>query len=301
MITATKAHTIKDLNREQINLLPTKEDVIDFENKGWYVSPKILSDELLEQAIKGTKEFYLGMRDGALANTGSLANSETNQTLLNNEFVCFQKNEIGDIVFHPMISATAAILSNTTEIRLLADSLLCKKPIKNNNKGIVGWHTDKAYWPTLTSNKLLTAWIPLQDCTADMGPVLYIDESHIWRDQKEFRSFYSFKKENLSDFEKHLSKVKPNYKKSVMTIKRGQVCFHNCHTIHCSLPNTSKVDRIAIAVHLQDAENKYQKAYTDKGELIKISYDELGTRDENGDPDYRDPAIFPVLWKNNNI
>ena len=56
MITATKAHTIKDLNREQINLLPTKEDVIDFENKGWYVSSKILSDELLEQAIKGTKE-----------------------------------------------------------------------------------------------------------------------------------------------------------------------------------------------------------------------------------------------------
>ena len=293
-----KINTLTDLTEKQISLLPTNEDITEFEKKGWHISPKILPDELIQLAVKGSKEFYQGKRDAELPFMGRLANDESSDLALqNNEFVCLQKKEIANLVFYPMVAATAAVLSRTTEIRLLADSLLCKKPIKKNSKGIVGWHTDKAYWPTLTSNNLLTAWIPLQDCHANMGPVLYLDESHKWRKNQAFQSFYSFKKENLTDFESFLNKVKPNYKKSLMTIKRGQICFHNCHTIHCSLPNKSTVDRIAVAVHLQDRDNKYQKAYKNTGELIKIGYDELCTKDENGNPNYRDEYFFPVLWK----
>ena len=69
-----------------------------------------------------------------------------------------------------------------------------------------------------------------------------------------------------------------------MTLKKGQVSFHNSHTIHCSYPNTSEKNRLALAVHLQDGDNKYKEAFNDKGEKIVIGYDKICRKDKNGKP-----------------
>ena len=82
-----------------------------------------------------------------------------------------------------------------------------------------------------------------------------------------------------------------------MIIKKGQVCFHNCHTIHASGINTSEVNRVALAVHFQDTANQYQKAYKADGSLISIGYDELCSKDEKGNPNYADPTVFPELCR----
>ena len=293
-------HQLKDLSVFQKTLLPSEKDVLEYERIGWYQSPIIIEDELLDQAVKGCEEYYQGMRDYELKFNGKIAqdNSDSKQVLKNNEFICFQKKEIQQIVFHPMISAIAAKLSRTSEVRLLADSLLKKAPKKDKELGIVGWHTDKAYWPTLTSDQLVTAWIPLQDCTVEMGPVVYIDESHQWRHEKELKSFYSFNNQDLTGLEKYIEVKKPNHNKTAMTLKRGQVSFHSCHTIHCSYPNYSNQDRLAIAVHLQDKENTYKKAFKQNGEPIVIGYDEICSKDKLGEPNYNDAEVFPVLFKN---
>ncbi|MEL7146542.1 MAG: hypothetical protein AAFO69_09265, partial [Bacteroidota bacterium] len=84
---------------------------------------------------------------------------------------------------------------------------------------------------------------------------------------------------------------------SLMLLEKGQVSFHNCHTIHSSSSNLSDRNRMALAIHLQNGENAYQKAYKANGEEIVIGYDKLCRKDENGLPDYRDPALFPVIWR----
>jgi len=39
-----------------------------------------------------------------------------------------------------------------------------------------------AYWKTCTSNGILTAWIPMQDASMEMGTIAVLDGSHLWQD-----------------------------------------------------------------------------------------------------------------------
>ncbi len=289
----------KELTEEQVNLLPTEKDILFYEKYGWYVSPVILSEDLMKEGVLGAKEFYDGIRDFKLKDNKGIADEDYNPSsaIRNNEFVTLQKKELQKIGFHPMISAIAAKLARTSEVRLFADSLVNKLPSKPTSKGVVGWHSDKAYWPTCSSNKLLTAWIPFQDCTEDMGPLMHIDKSHLWKDEKELKNFFSFNNQDLAKFEEYLKKNKPDFKTSFMNLKKGQVSFHNCNTIHSSYPNISNKDRLALAVHMQDCSNTYQESFKDTGEKIVIGYDRICKKDEFGNPDYRDSDLFPVLFK----
>ncbi|WP_139957476.1 phytanoyl-CoA dioxygenase family protein [Flavicella sediminum] len=290
--------TINDLTEAQKTLLPTEEDIVFYETYGWYASPIILSDKLIEEGIIGANEFYKGKRDFQLKSNDGIADEvhDPLSSIRNNEFITLQKKELQNIGFHPLISAIAAKLARTDEIKLFADSLVNKLPTKPTSKGVVGWHSDKAYWPTCTSNKMLTAWIPLQDCTEDMGPLMHIDKSSQWKDEKELKTFFSFNNQDLEKFETYLKEHKPAYKTSFMSLKKGQVSFHNCNTIHSSYPNVSTKERLALAIHLQDANNKYQKVYKDNGEQIVIGYDKICAKDSLGNPDYSDPNLFPVLY-----
>ena len=128
-----------------------------------------------------------------------------------------------------------------------------------------------------------------------MGPLIYIDGTHKWKEEKELKSFFSFNNQDLLSFEDYLNEKKPNYKKSFMTLKKGQVCFHSCHTIHSSAPNTSTNSRLALAIHLQDKSNKYQEAFKPNGDKIVIGYDKICAKDSAGNPDYTDDRMFPLI------
>ena len=283
-----------NVNKE---LLPSEEDLKSFNEKGWYKTGSIFSDEEINAAVKGANDFYNGIIDFPLFNKEGLADDMSGEEakIRNNEFTTLQKKELRALGWHPHIREIAKVLTGSSEIRLFADSLITKLPAKKASAGSVGWHSDKAYWPTCTSNKLLTVWIPLQDCTIDMGPLVYIDGSHKWKDEKELRSYFSFNNQDLLSFENYLDEKKQGYKKSFMTLKKGQACFHSCHTIHSSYPNVSQISRLALAVHLQDDSNKYQEAFHPDGKKIVIGYDKVCSKDLNGNPNYKDNKVFPLL------
>jgi len=291
-------YKLKDLSDDQLALLPSEEDVRIYEERGWHVTPQIIPDDVLDAAHDAVARYYNGERDFELSATEAIADDAGTEDMVirNNEFTTLQKLEFQKLGFHKMIVASAAVLAKTSGIRLFADSLISKKPAKGEEKGIVGWHSDKAYWPTCTSDKMLTAWIPLQDVTLDMGPLMHIDNSHKWKNEQKLKSFYSFNNQNLNDFNTYLENEKPDHQRSYMTIKRGQVSFHNCHTIHSSHPNTSQADRIALAVHFQDENNRYKKAYKEDGSLIAIGYDKLCQPAPGTDPDYSNPSLFPLVF-----
>jgi hypothetical protein len=48
------------LTAEQIGLLPTEEDVAFYEEHGWYISKKVIPDEMIEEGILGCEKFYRG-------------------------------------------------------------------------------------------------------------------------------------------------------------------------------------------------------------------------------------------------
>lgn len=287
-----------DLTPVQTALLPTEAEVDAFHQIGWHQTPVILPDELIDQAIIGALDIQKGIRDWRLKDYSRINDDDaaTGKRALNNEMVTLQKKEFRDLLNYPMIGATAAKLVRTNSIRAFGDSLFSKKPRGDEDPGIIGWHTDRAYWPTCTSHNMLTAWIPLQDCTVDMGPVVYINESHKWKDDTRFREYYNANSQSLDEMNNFLNEVVPDHTRAVMTLKKGQVSFHHGYTIHASSPNTSTKERIALAVHLQDDANRRQKMYRPDGSPLTIGYDTICRKDENGQPDYHDPNIFPTLF-----
>jgi Phytanoyl-CoA dioxygenase (PhyH) len=284
------------LTPEQLALLPTASDIAFYEAHGWYISAPIIPDDMINQAIVGSERFYNGERDATLPVSEGFSNWKPGDTsaIRNNEFVSLQNLELRQLALQPVIGAIAARLARTSQIRLLDDQLVYKPPQDKDNTSVVGWHADRAYWATCTSDRLLTAWIPFHDCNEERGPLVVMDGSHRWPGLEHLRYF---NQTNLAELEHRLSQEGRSVVKVPMALKKGQVSFHNCWTIHGSYPNRSPERRLALAVHLQDGANQYRAFKNAKGQDIHIFDEQLCRKLPNGDPDFNDPDIFPVIWQ----
>jgi ectoine hydroxylase-related dioxygenase (phytanoyl-CoA dioxygenase family) len=212
----------------------------------------------------------------------------------NNEFVSLQINELKELALYPLIGAIAAKLTRSSTIRLLDDQLIWKpSDVQNASNTITGWHADRAYWGTCSSDRLTTTWIPLHDIDVTRSPLVVMAGSHRWQGLQDLR-FFNHK--NLSELEERLRAEGKQVQIVPMTLKKGQVSFHHGWTVHASYPNTSGKPRLSLAVHLQDGENHYRPFYNSKGEEIHIFDEKLCRRLPNGDPDFSDPAVFPIVW-----
>ena len=290
------------LTHEQQALLPTEEDVSFYEEHGWYISPTVLSETVIDSAIAGSEAFYRGERDRILKiNTGySNWQPEDGNITRNNEFVSLQKKELKQLATQPIIGAIAAKLARTNQIRILDDQLVYKPPIKDSSKinTAVGWHSDRAYWSTCSSDRLLTAWIPFHDCDEARSPLVVLDKSHKWSGLRDVRHFNN---PNLASLTEQFQAQGKEVVKIPMTLKKGQISFHNCWTIHGSYPNRSQQHRQALAVHLQDRDNHYQDYINHQGKEIHIVDEKLCRCLENGNPDFSDPDIFPTIWSDKSV
>lgn len=76
-------------------------------------------------------------------------------------------------VFSQTLARIAADLLEVDGVRLYHDQSLYKEP----SGGITPAHADQYYWP-LSSDRTVTAWIPLQPVPADMGPLAFYAGSH---------------------------------------------------------------------------------------------------------------------------
>ncbi|BAZ54058.1 phytanoyl-CoA dioxygenase [Nostoc sp. NIES-4103] len=281
------------LSQEQMAFLPTNEDVAFYEEHGWYISQKVIPDEIIDKAIVGSEKFYRGERDATLPESTGYSNWQPGDgdAIRNNEFVSLQKKELRQLALQPIIGAIAAKLTKSKSIRLFEDQLVYKAPQLHDGKGVVGWHTDRAYCSNCTSNNLLAAWIPFHDCDESIGPLVVIDGSHKWSGTEHLRYFNY---QNLKDLEQKFSSGRQIIEVP-MTLKKGQISFHHCQTIHGSYPNYSHSIRLAMAVHLQDHDNRYQPFWNNEKQIDHF-LDRMCRKLPNGYPDYSDPAIFPVLW-----
>ncbi len=80
---------------------------------------------------------------------------------------------VRELVFDRRLADTAARLMGTRGVRLYHDQALAKEP----GGGITPWHADQYYWP-LATDKVITAWIPLQETPLEMGALEFASGSH---------------------------------------------------------------------------------------------------------------------------
>ncbi|AXX31930.1 Phytanoyl-CoA dioxygenase [Actinosynnema pretiosum subsp. pretiosum] len=261
---------------------------------GWWVSDRIIPDEVLDAAQLGAERHYAGERDHPLLISGGYLDwrPEHGNGIRLNDYVSLQNNDLRALVDLPVIAATAARLAATDVIRLFHDQLINKPAGTGTTGSVVGWHVDAAYWGTCSSRNMLTAWIPFQDCDEEIGAISYVDRSHLRSDTEWMRTFTE---QDLASLEGSIAaggqvrKVRPQ-------LLRGQVAFHHCRTIHGSGVNRSHRDRVALALHFQDADNRYVPHVDENGKRTVHINDLLCRKDAHGNPDYADPDICPVLW-----
>ncbi|MGC4002371.1 MAG: phytanoyl-CoA dioxygenase family protein [Pirellulales bacterium] len=290
-------HKNFQLTDDQAALLPSDEDVAFYEREGYYVSkPGVLPDELIETAIEGSLRFYRGEVDAVLPIDDGFSNTAIVDSTIprNHEFVSLQMREFHALASYPLIGAIAARLTRSAEIRLLDDQLIWKPPAKGDTAStITGWHADRAYWATCSSDNLTTAWIPLHDIEADRGPLAVMAGSHRWTGLQDMRHFNN---KNLTDLQAALREEGKDVRIVPLLMKKGQLSFHHAWTMHAGFPNTSDKPWLSFAAHLQDGANRYRPYRNAQGREIHIADERLCRKLPNGDPDFSDPAVFPVLW-----
>jgi hypothetical protein len=283
------------LTDDERALLPSEEDVAYFRQHGYWVTGPIFTPEEIEDARYGIERFYAGECDFPLTAhvrrmTGWKSGDPDVQRT--NDYVSLLVREVNDFVAKPIVGAIAAHLVGTPTIRLWHDQLIIKNPTTDPGQSGIGWHTDKAYWQTCSSDRMITAWIPLHDTTMQLGPLLVVGGSQRWSGFEGLRGFH------FTDLDRSAEQVNGRALAEAATpilVRAGQVSFHHCLTIHGSGANTSSSPRISLSVHLQDASNCYREARTGNGEQIWHRNDVL-CRKRNNQPDYADPDICPVLW-----
>ncbi len=282
------------LTAEQSALLPTEEDIGFYEEHGWWISPPILTQDEIDEARFGVERYYSGERDAALLiQAGTDWTEAAGNVLRQNDYVSLQVDELGQFIRNPLVAATAARLARTGQVRLFHDQLIYKPPHARPEDNTVGWHTDIAYWRTCSSKNMITAWIPFQDVTDDMGPMMVLDRSHRWAGNDRLETFHV---PDLPALEARIEHAGEPMEAVPLLLKLGQVSYHHCRTIHGSRPNRSDRARLALAVHMQDQANHHLRSSDPDGERLTHLNDFMCRRDADGDPDYSDPEIFPVLW-----
>jgi ectoine hydroxylase-related dioxygenase (phytanoyl-CoA dioxygenase family) len=281
------------MSTDDVRLSP--EDVSFFDRHGWWVSKPILTTVELDDLAYAFERYATGERDRALPSailpqwSGSPGHG-----VRQGDYLSLQLDEVMDFVRKPLLPRLAAGLSGADQIRLFHDQLVWKDPQSSGaSVTSVGWHTDRAYWRSCTSVRMLTAWIPLQDTNEEMGPLAVWDGSHRWADVDDL---HTFDKPDLAAAEARFRELGHHVEVRTLPMKRGQVSFHHCRLVHGSYPNRSNKPRLGFAIHYQDGTNEHTPTHFEAGGRNVHLNDMLCRVTVAGLPDYADPEICPVLW-----
>jgi hypothetical protein len=285
------------LSPDQRALLPDDADVARYEANGYYISKEgVLPEALIDAARAGAEAFYRGERDGTLPFDHGFSNWKPGDGdgQRNNEFVSLQKKELRALAVNPLVGAIAAKLTRSSVVRVLDDQLIYKPSDPGNGSSTVtGWHADRAYWATCSSDKMISAWIPLHSVEITRSPLVVMAGSHRWSGLQDVRFFNH---QDLGELEEAFRARGRDVRVVPMTLQKGQVSFHHGWTVHASFPNTSGRPRLSYAVHFQDGDNHYRPYRDAQGREIHIFDERLCRKLPNGDPDFSDPDVFPTVW-----
>ncbi len=156
-------------------------------------------------------------------------------------FNLWQKDAlIKEFVFSERLGQIAAGLMQVEGVRMYHDQALFKEA----GGGITPWHADQYYWP-LSTDKTITAWIPLQETPLEMGPLEFSAGSHQIVEGRDMQisddsEAFMTKKLRVNDF-KHIREP----------FEIGEVSFHSGWIFHRAGANqTDQMRRVMTVIYM---------------------------------------------------
>ncbi|MBL7783858.1 MAG: phytanoyl-CoA dioxygenase family protein [Saprospiraceae bacterium] len=218
---------------------PLSQDAIDFYQKNRFIKLKNVFDaESL--AYYGDKITQLVA--AASAESQPLEQRDTyGKAFLQVFNLWLQDPEVKEFVFSKRLAQIAAGLMQVEGVRMYHDQALYKEA----GGGITPWHADQYYWP-LSTDKTVTAWIPLQAVPLEMGPLEFSAGSHVIVDGREL----SISDESEVKIQQRLRVT--DFPHVVEPFDLGEVSFHSGWVFHRAGANSSSQVRKVMTVIFMD-------------------------------------------------
>jgi ectoine hydroxylase-related dioxygenase (phytanoyl-CoA dioxygenase family) len=222
------------LSQEQINY---------YHDNGFIKLKQVLDDELLEYFNNEITRVVF--RENPSLKIPIEERDTFNQAFIQIGNLWTQNKIIEKLVLSPRLGKIAADLMQVKGVRLYHDQALYKEPGKKVNN-ITPWHADQFYWP-LDTNNTITAWIPLQKTTPNMGPLAFSKKSHLY----DFGRDLEISDESEEKIQKALSEA--NLELVDEGFDAGKISFHGGWTFHRASANTSdKVRAVMTIIYMED-------------------------------------------------
>lgn len=159
-----------------------------------------------------------------------------------------EDEEVKPFVFSKRLAKIAADLMQVTGVRMYHDQAL----FKEGGGGITPWHADQYYWP-LSSDKTVTAWIPLQATPLPMGPLEFSAGSHRIVEGRELQ---------IGDDSEKIIEQKlrvTDFAHVIEPFDLGEVSFHSGWVFHRAGANVTDQMRKVMTVIYMDKDMVLQQ------------------------------------------
>jgi hypothetical protein len=272
-------------NAIKVDCLPSEADVRFYQEQGYWVSPRVFSDQELAELREHQDRVYAGVHEtGRQPWRGGWKPKENRPLeIRKTDNSHWADRTICNAVLNPTIGAIAARLHAVNAVSLWHDQLLFK-PNGGEQTGNVGWHQDYGYWRACKEPNLTTATLALVDTNKENGTIEVVPGSH----KRGLLSASDFFNQDLEGMKARIeSELGSRMEPVPMIVPAGCIGFHHCLTIHGSGPNRTQAPRRSIAIHLmcgtihRNINGKHMNT-----ELVSL---------QDGDPFVGD--AFPVLYR----
>ncbi len=193
----------------------------------------------------------------------------------------WQKSDlVREFVFGQRLARIATDLLRTRGVRMYHDQALYKEA----GGGYTPWHVDQYYWP-LSSEKTVTAWIPLHAIPLENGPLSFSVGSQRIKIGRDLE---------ISDESE--KKIQQQLKLSNLPIDEtpfdlGEVSFHLGYTFHRAGPNQLSYPREVMTIIYMD---KDMKLVEPKNKSQQLDWDNWCTGARIGE--VIDGPMNPVIY-----
>lgn len=229
---------------------------VDFYNEHGYVKLRhVLSPALLDHYSRAITERVAELSADAAPLEQRTTYGKAFLQIMN---LWTQSDQVREFVFGKRLARIAAELMDATGVRLYHDQALYKEA----SGGITPWHADQYYWP-VSSDKMVTAWIPLQETPLEMGPLAFCEKSHRFQIGRDL--------EISDESEMTLKQALQTFHLEESAFSLGDVSFHSGWTFHRAGANsTDKPRKVMTMIYMDEKmrlaapRNKNQIADTER-------------------------------------
>jgi len=265
----------------------TPEDHAIYQEKGYWISPKLIEDDQIAELRDAHARLWAGDfdGDGFPQHPSVIKKTYDPHALRKCDNGWWINDAIRRVVTSGRLGRLAARLLGCERVRLWHDQVIYKPPTGDAGAaGNVGWHQDYGYWHASDTQNMLTIWLALRDTTLDNGGMRSIAGSHRWGLVEDSNTFFDPDLDALQKRYAHLGE----WADEPCILRAGQASFHHALCFHGSGSNQTDQPRLCVVAHVMPDGAAYSAA-----PQYHPNIPLLGPRPEKGQPFNND--FFPLM------